>query len=89
MTKTFENKQLKLHHILLVSLLITPLLVLYSKVMNKRGNKEGNREIENFEESVILRKLCFTEDTNAIKQFVKLPKKYLIIKNVIKVLKNR
>ena len=62
MTKEINN--LKFYHIILISMLISPLLVLNSNLNNKQREKE--RSIRKELNNVFLRKLDFKEDTNLI-----------------------
>ena len=62
MTKEINN--LKFYHIILISMLISPLLVLNSNLNNKQREKE--RSIRKELNNVFLRKLDFKEDTNSI-----------------------
>ena len=62
MTKEINN--LKFYHIILISMLISPLLVLNSNLSNKQREKE--RSIKKELNNIFLRKLDFKEDTNLI-----------------------
>lgn len=61
---TEENKKLKFYHIILISILLSPLLILNSNLKNKQREKE--RSIKKELNNVFLRKLDFKEDTDLI-----------------------
>jgi hypothetical protein len=61
---TKEIKKLKFYHIILISILLSPLLILNSNLKNKQREKE--RSIKKELNNVFLRKLAFKEDTDLI-----------------------
>ena len=61
---TKEYKTLQFYHIILISMLISPLLILNSNSINKKRHQE--KLIKNEMKNLFLRKLDFTSDTNKI-----------------------
>ena len=58
--------RLKYYHIILISIILSPLLILNSNSVNKK--REQEKSLEKEIKNLFLRKLDFTSDTNAICQ---------------------